>query len=210
MIIDALPQELLQTFGAGEFDDVAWHRHFASAGRTLKRITCTPQALQSLAQAGIVLPERWDGADCGRIGLLLLAAQHLQPGALTPFVTDLYWKSSEKEQFAILQALPLLPNPEGWRDLGASACRSHVGTVFEAIACENVYPERYFPELNFNQMVLKAIFNGVSVKRIAGLEKRSTPELRRMVAAYASERRAAGRTVPDDVHFILGETHANL
>ena len=45
---------------------------------------------------------------------------------------------------------------------------------------------------------------GVAVGRILGLEARITPELQRMVADYASERRAAGRSVPDDITYILG------
>ena len=48
-------------------------------------------------------------------------------------------------------------------------------------------------------MVLKALFVGVAVDRIVGLDGRLTPELARMAADYASERRAAGRSVPSDI-----------
>ena len=51
---------------------------------------------------------------------------------------------------------------------------------------------RRVPEPNFNQMVLKALFTDVRLERIVGLDGRLTPELSRMAAAYASERRAAG------------------
>jgi hypothetical protein len=80
-----------------------------------------------------------------------------------------------------------------------------VQPVFEAIACENPFPALYFSEQSFNQMVLKAVFIEVAVERILGLTARITPELRRMAADYASERRAAGRSVPDDVGDLLGE-----
>tara|TARA_B100002003_G_scaffold174683_1_gene162531 strand:+ start:148 stop:315 length:168 start_codon:yes stop_codon:yes gene_type:complete len=50
---------------------------------------------------------------------------------------------------------------------------------------------------------LKAIFMAVLVGRIADLASRVTPELKRMVADFASERRAAGRAVPDDVDLIV-------
>jgi hypothetical protein len=43
----------------------------------------------------------------------------------------------------------------------------------------------------------------VPVSRILGLERRKTPELRRMAADYASERRAAGRPVPADIHLAM-------
>ena len=60
-----------------------------------------------------------------------------------------------------------------------------------------------FPDANFNQLVLKAFFIGVAVARIAGLEQRKTAELRRMAEDYASERRAAARSVPPDLDLVL-------
>ena len=41
----------------------------------------------------------------------------------------------------------------------------------EAIACENRYPARHFPEHGFNQMVVKAMFTGVALARILELEE---------------------------------------
>ena len=73
----------------------------------------------------------------------------------------------------------------------------------EAIACENPFPARHFEELAFNQLVMKSLFNGISLSRIEGLPARRSAELLRMVAAYASERRAAGRVVPEDVSYLL-------
>jgi hypothetical protein len=63
---------------------------------------------------------------------------------------------------------------------------------------------RCFPEHNFNQLVLKAFFTGVAVARIEGLAARRSPELTRMALAYASERRAAGRSVPADLDLVTG------
>ena len=62
------------------------------------------------------------------------------------------------------------------------------------------------PDLAFNQMIMKAIFNGLPLRRVLALPGRNQAELRRMVGAYASERRAAGRSIPADVDFILGGT----
>jgi len=99
----------------------------------------------------------------------------------------------------VLRTLILLPEPLRFVPLGVEACRTSVQPVFEAIACENPFPARHFPEASFNQMVLKAIFIEVPIGRILELESRITPELQRMAADYASERRAAGRSVPKDV-----------
>jgi hypothetical protein len=82
--------------------------------------------------------------------------------------------------------------------------RTNAQRLFAAIAAENPYPARHFGALQFNQMVLKAVFVEVSVLRIEGLAERRTPELARMAEAYASERRAAGGPVPEDIARILG------
>jgi hypothetical protein len=50
---------------------------------------------------------------------------------------------------------------------------------------------------------MKAVFIEAPVARIEGLAERRTPELRRMARDYASERRAAERSVPSDVDLIL-------
>jgi hypothetical protein len=48
-------------------------------------------------------------------------------------------------------------------------------------------------------MVLKTLFLGVALERILGLDRRKTAELARMAEDYASERKAAGRSVPADI-----------
>jgi hypothetical protein len=103
----------------------------------------------------------------------------------------------------VLRALPLLPDAERFVPLAVEACRTSVQTVFDAIACENPFPADHFPDLNFNQMVLKAMFNGVQLARIVRLDERAGPELARMASDYAAERRAAGRTVPADIDLVL-------
>jgi hypothetical protein len=122
-------------------------------------------------------------------------------------VRRLYNAGDNRERIALLRALPLLRDPASFLSIAIDGCRTNVKPVFDAIACENPYPARWFPEDAFCQMVLKAIFIGTPIARIEGLRERNTPELRRMARGYASERRAAGRDVPDDVYVLLdGET----
>ena len=97
----------------------------------------------------------------------------------------------------------LLPRPERFLAIAVESCRSSVQSVFEAIACENAYPAAFFPEANFNQMVLKALFTGADVRRVGGLAERCGAELVRMAEDYASERRAASRSIPDGVGLIV-------
>src|SRR5207249_4870284 len=74
----------------------------------------------------------------------------------------------------------ILPRCERFLSTAIDACRTNIIPLFEAIACENPYPARYFPELNFNQMVLKCMFNPIALRRIVGLQSRLNPELSRM------------------------------
>jgi hypothetical protein len=138
------------------------------------------------------------GAEAGRIAILIEAAAAL-PAAELAAVVDEAWRTGDNnERCAVLRALPRLPEPARFVELAIGACRTNVVPVFEAIACDHPYAADHFPEPAFNQMVLKALFLGVAIDRIAGLAERTTPELARMAAAYASERRAAGRAVSAD------------
>ena len=55
----------------------------------------------------------------------------------------------------------------------------------------------------WRQGVLKCLFVGVPLAAVDRLAERTDDELGRMVAAYAHERLAAGRTVPDDARLVL-------
>ena len=55
----------------------------------------------------------------------------------------------------------------------------------------------------FRHAVLKCVFMGVPLAGVEGLAERADAELARMLAGYVAERRAAGRSVPDDVWPII-------
>ena len=181
---------------------------FTAATRRLGKATRLPSEPERarLRGAGMTWPlGGWSVDELGRITLLLAAAARWPEAELETLVEECYGQGDGPERQAVLRALPLLPAAERFLGIGLDAGRSHVQPLFEAIACENPYPARHFPELNFNQMVLKALFTGVPLERILDLESRVTPELRRMATAYASERRAAGRSVPPDIWRLTGE-----
>jgi hypothetical protein len=178
----------------------------AGAGRRLGMQSCelTGTERARLQSAGLLLPEGWPLSAVGRAALAAELCARLTPAEQELALVKQFRTGDNAEREAILHALALLPQAERFVELAIDACRSHVQSVFEAIACENPYPAAFFPEHNFNQLVLKAFFTGVQVKRIAGLATRRTPELARMARAYASERRAAGRSVPDDLGLATG------
>jgi hypothetical protein len=192
---------------AGAPDRGALLEGFTAATRRLGRARLAPteEEIARLAGAGVSWPiGAWGADELGRIALLVAAAAHWPEDDLSALVEECYRQGDGAERQAVLRALPLLPAPERFLETAVDACRSHIQPLFEAIACENPYPARYFPELNFNQMVLKALFTGVALARVIGCDGRVTSELSRMAADYASERRAAGRSVPPDIGMLTG------
>jgi len=181
---------------------------FTAATRRLGRARLVPTEEETarLAGAGVSSPiGTWGADEIGRVALLVAAAAHWPEAELQALVEECYRQGDGAERQAVLRALPLLPAPERFLEIAVDACRSHIQPLFEAIACENPYPARHFPELNFNQMVLKALFTGVALERILDFEGRVTPELSRMAADFASERRAAGRSIPPDIGRLTGD-----
>lgn len=176
---------------------------FAAAARRLRGVRLTA-GLEGAGEALPGLPGRTGlPADLVfRVALLLLACEGLSPGQQAELVGGLFRTGDNQERCAVLTALAILPAPEAHRETAVEACRTNVREVFEAIACDNEYPARWFSDAQFNQMVMKAVFSGIPLARVRGLELRLNAELRRMADDYAAERRAAGRPVPADLALV--------
>ncbi|WP_437976592.1 EboA domain-containing protein [Sorangium sp. So ce295] len=147
--------------------------------------------------AGVVDGRALD--ELGRVTMLAQVSRRLPAPELESLLRVCYEQGDGRERQALLRALPFLTEGERFVPLAVEACRTNELPIFEAIACDNPYPAAYFPDLNFNQLVLKAMFMGVALARIIGLDRRRSGELARMAEDFASERRAAGRSVPADI-----------
>lgn len=150
--------------------------------------------------------DRWAREDAAR-ALLLIARRATHSG--DAFVADAlacFEQGDAREQESWLRAIALWPEGPALLATAIDACRTNIIPVFEALACENPYPAAHFPDRNFNQVVLKAMFNAIALSRIAGLPSRLNAELSRMARDYAAERTAAGRTVPADLGLALHDT----
>jgi hypothetical protein len=134
--------------------------------------------------------------------LLSRAEVTADPEAFAADAIACYEQGDTGEQASWLRGLCLLPRCEAFLLTAIDACRTNILPLFEAIACENPYPAGYFPELSFNQLVLKSLFKGVALERIIGLPSRLNPELSRMARDYARERLVAGRPVPADISLV--------
>jgi hypothetical protein len=152
-----------------------------------------------IASAPDLRCDRWTADDAARAFLLLSAAQRLAPEAFMRLAIECYERGDAREQQSWLRGISLLPQADRFTAVAIDACRTNIVPLFEAIACENPYPAVHFPERQFNQLVLKALFNSIALARIVGLPTRVNADLSRMARDYAAERTAAARPVPADI-----------
>ncbi|HUS67179.1 MAG TPA: EboA domain-containing protein [Kofleriaceae bacterium] len=143
-----------------------------------------------------VATDGWTVDDAARAVLLL--ASDLDA------VWDVYRGGDSREKRAIVRALPLLPDGAALVELALDAGRTNERDLFAALALGNPYPQRHYGELEWNKLVMKAVFVGLPLDAVVGLERRANPELTRMAHDYAAERRAAARPCPDDLWLLTG------
>lgn len=138
-------------------------------------------------------PADWSVDQCGRTLLVLCLPQE---DKYLSTLDRVFEHADVGEAVALYQSLPLLPAPEQHRERAAEGVRSNMTSVFEAVALRNPYPAEQFEDTAWNQMVLKATFEGSPLHEIYGLDDRANEELARMLVDYAHERWAADRSVP--------------
>ncbi|RLB40815.1 MAG: hypothetical protein DRH30_07975 [Deltaproteobacteria bacterium] len=174
---------------------------YAGAGRRFRQLDWHLEArdCEALREVGLIDPARWSPDELARAALLLAASEALPAEEHAGVVEEAFRKGDSAERCALLKSLALLPGSQRFLKTATEASRAQVQEVFEAIACENAYPAMHFPELNFNQLVLKALFLEVPLARVHEWRPRCNPELGRMVSDYEAERVAARRSVPTDI-----------
>jgi hypothetical protein len=145
-------------------------------------------------------PETWSTDEAARVALLL-AAWHNDERTFVARVERLCRTGELNERVACLKGFAVFPVPGLLLGCARDAARSSLQPQFEAIACCNPYPAAQFDNAAFNQMVIKCVFfSSVAIETVVGLQERSNPELVRMLVDLVSERKIAGRSIPDSVH----------
>ncbi|WP_340374641.1 EboA domain-containing protein [Streptomyces sp. SS7] len=146
----------------------------------------------------------WTVADAARARLL--TALPLAGAALGEEITALHRYGDPAEQRAVLLCLALLEDADAsFADRGLPLVRATLrGNDTDLIeAALGPYAARHLDAEGYRQAVLKSVFCGIPLARIAGLTDRADRELARMLADFAHERVAAGRDVPADVWPVL-------
>lgn len=138
----------------------------------------------------------WTIEDAGRLELL----RALGP-ALADEIADLYRFGDAAERRGVLRALDVLAPGAQHVPLVEDALRTNDHRLIAAAL--GAYAAEHLDDHDYAHGVLKAVFVGVPLQGVAGLDRRVTPQLSRMLAGYVHERIAAGRTVPAEVWGIV-------
>lgn len=141
---------------------------------------------------------RWNSAELARVIFLLVAISG-QKDSAKELLESVYASGDEYEKEAILKGLSLLDLKGALVPMAADACRTNIETLFSSIALYNPYPASHFSEHQFNQLVLKALFLGISIENIEGLEDNANKDLSRMCFDFMRERVAAKRDFPPSI-----------
>lgn len=150
------------------------------------------------------LPQFWRVDQAARSLLVLSLFQELADGEAFKTLEQVFGAADVEELVALYQMLFLFPHPEQYRLRAAEGIRSNITVVFEAVALRNPYPVKYFDQLAWNQMVLKALFVNSPLYLIQGLDERTNPTLSKMLVDYAHERWAAKRSVSPELWRAMG------
>ncbi|GGC13484.1 EboA domain-containing protein [Cellulomonas carbonis] len=131
---------------------------------------------------------------------VLRALPHDDAAVAAATVAELYEHGDADERRAVLLALPHLAVGDLALPLVRDALRTN--DVRLVAAAMGPYAAAHLEDEAWRHGVLKCLFTGVPLAVVAGLTERTDAELVRMVRAYAAERTAAGRAVPDDVRLV--------
>ncbi|WET80895.1 EboA domain-containing protein [Amycolatopsis sp. QT-25] len=145
--------------------------------------------------------------DRARVRLVTVLADVLGDAALAAELRDLYRYGDDAERRGVLRALNSLESP------GAEVTDAGIELVEDALRANDIRLvaaamgafARFLDDHTWRHGVLKCVFVGVPLAAVAELESRADAELRRMLADFADERRAAGRDVPADALELLKE-----
>jgi len=136
-------------------------------------------------------PHRWT-ADTAARAMLLLSYDDSDGEAYAGMLTDLLKLGRIETSATLYRCLPLLPYPERHLHWATAATRSDHRDLFEALAVCNPYPAERFDDAAWNCLIMKAIFLGVPLVEVEGLERRANHVLAHELHDFAHQRAASG------------------
>lgn len=144
-----------------------------------------------------------DNSEIIRIFLLLtLFEQHKGLNKRTS-LKQYYQAGDSAEKMAFLKGLSVLDEDGEAINIAVNAARCNSLDEFSALTLNNAYPAKHFAELNFNQLVLKALFNGLEIDNVIKLANRANTNLANMCFSYAIEQALAQRIPPASLWLVI-------
>ncbi len=176
----------------------SWFVAVARARRVLGSRLLGCDAAPLMTSMGELSVAKWAVGNAARVVLLLNAlARH--PGEDASLLAEVYHLGDESEKRALIAGIALYAADDRHKPLALHCGRANSLRLFRAIAVGNPYPAACYSTDEFNQLVLKALFQGVDTCSIIGLEARANKALSRMCEDYHDELVVAGRPVPPDI-----------
>lgn len=142
-------------------------------------------------------PGHWSIDQLARVALM--AASWRDSAAFAQTLDRLSATAELHELIALCLGFAIYPVDAPIEPRAREAIRSGIKPVFEAIAHRNPYPSEVFADDDWNQMIVKAVFNDAALWPIQGLDRRANPDLAGMLVDLFCERRAAGRPISPEV-----------
>ncbi|PCJ63446.1 MAG: hypothetical protein COA79_01150 [Planctomycetota bacterium] len=142
----------------------------------------------------VVDQRKWFTDELVRL-FFILAKEENDPETFYLKFEKLFITSDSKESIALLKSLPFYPYTKGLLNKASEGLRSNVSDIFKAVAIFNEFPQKYFNEMTWNQMILKSLFIDSPLYSIIGIDEKRNLDLNRMLCDYALERIAASRSI---------------
>ncbi|SDH86597.1 Sugar phosphate isomerase/epimerase [Actinokineospora alba] len=141
--------------------------------------------------------------DVARTRLLVAYAAAVEAEELGRELTALYRHGDDAERRGVLHALSEVGGlaPVAGVEIVKDALRANDTSLVAAAL--GPFAADHLDQHSWRHGVLKCLFTSIPLAAVAGLDRRVDGELLRMVDAFAEERRAAGRAVPDDAVDLL-------
>ena len=143
--------------------------------------------------------KEWSIDQFCRLALML----HLDKVKNYKSINMLLSTADTREQISLYKSIPFLENAQDFLEPVINGIRTNITDTYDSIALNNPYPEIFFGESAWNQMVLKGIFMERPIYQIIGLDKRKNIKLAHILHDYAKELWSASRRVTPELWRLL-------
>ncbi|MGI9277729.1 MAG: EboA domain-containing protein [Endozoicomonas sp.] len=139
--------------------------------------------------------QSWHIDEASRLILLIKTLNTAPENKRSEVLSNVYRQSDETEKQVIAKGLTIIDDGESV-NLALAIGRTNNIELFSALALSNPYPARYYNDREFNQLILKALFMELDLRKTVGLQTRLNPSLSLLSLDLLKERLAADRSPP--------------